>query len=163
MGSAETGALRMLRSRMEVFKRMLSLFRIPSDEKIFTLGGLARVSSSGSRRNVFFRRLDTLSHGPASLIMMVICKGATMNLNITFRHMDHTPALDQMIREKSEKFTKWFGPDASVKWTCWREGVEHTSEVFVTAGQEEYFAKAHADDLYKTFDLIINKIQNQLK
>jgi putative sigma-54 modulation protein len=85
-----------------------------------------------------------------------------MNLNITFRHMDHTPALDQVIRDKSEKFQKWLGAGVDVQWTCWNEGVEHYSEVNVSAGPDKYFAKAHADDLYKTFDLIVHKIQNQL-
>ena len=86
-----------------------------------------------------------------------------MNVNITFRHMEHTPALDQTIREKSEKFSKWFGPQTDVKWTCWTEGLDHCSEVAIHSGHQEYFAKAHADDLYKTFDLVIHKIQNQLK
>lgn len=86
-----------------------------------------------------------------------------MNLNITFRHMDHTPALDQVIKNKSDKFQKWFGPAVDVQWTCWNEGSdEHYSEVNISSGAEKYFAKAHADDLYKTFDLIVNKIQNQL-
>lgn len=86
-----------------------------------------------------------------------------MNVNITFRHMDHTPALDTIIREKSEKFSKWLGTATDVSWTCWKEGLDHCAEVKVFAGAKEYFAKAHADDLYKTFDLIIHKIQNQLK
>jgi ribosomal subunit interface protein len=77
--------------------------------------------------------------------------------------MDHTPALDQVIRDKSTKFTKWFGPQTDIKWTCWMEGVDHCSEVTIHSGNQEFFAKAHADDLYKTFDLIIHKIQNQLK
>lgn len=85
-----------------------------------------------------------------------------MNVNITFRHMDHTPALDSIIREKSEKFSKWFGPNAQVSWTCWKEGIDQCSEVFVHAGSKEYFAKAHADDLYKTFDIVVHKIQNQI-
>lgn len=86
-----------------------------------------------------------------------------MNVDITFRHMEHTPALDQMIREKSEKFSKWFGQESAVRWTCWTEGVNHCSEVSIHVGREEYFAKAQADDLYKTFDLVVHKIQNQLK
>ncbi len=86
-----------------------------------------------------------------------------MNLNITFRHMDHTPALDQVIRDKSEKFMKWFGAQTNIHWTCWTEGVDHCSEVTINSGAKKYFAKAHDDDLYKTFDLIIHKIQNQLK
>lgn len=85
-----------------------------------------------------------------------------MNLNITFRHMDHTPALDNVIRDKSEKFAKWFGQAADVRWTCWKEGVDFCSEVTIQSGQQEYFAKAHDNDLYKTFDHIIHKIQNQV-
>lgn len=85
-----------------------------------------------------------------------------MNLNITFRHMEHTPALDQVIRDKSVKFEKWLGSSVDVQWTCWNEGVENYSEVNISSGADKYFAKAHADDLYKTFDLIVNKIQNQL-
>lgn len=86
-----------------------------------------------------------------------------MNLEITFRHMEHTPALDQMIKEKSQKFSKWFGPAAQVQWTCWTEGVDHCSEVAIQSGAEKFFAKAHADDLYKTFDIVVHKIQNQMK
>jgi len=85
-----------------------------------------------------------------------------MNIDITFRHMEHTVALDQMIREKSEKFSKWFGPEAEVHWTCWMEGIHHCSEVSISHRTQKYFAKAHSDALYKTFDLIVHKIQNQI-
>jgi putative sigma-54 modulation protein len=86
-----------------------------------------------------------------------------MHLNITFRHMDHTPALDTVIRDKSEKFSKWFGTDAKVSWTCWREGISFYSEVSIHSGHQDYFAKAQDDDLYKTFDQVVHKIQNQMK
>ena len=86
-----------------------------------------------------------------------------MNLNITFRHMEHTPALDSVIREKSEKFSKWFGAHTDVHWSCWKEGLDFCSEVKIQHGAHEYFAKAHDDDLYKTFDHILHKIQNQIK
>lgn len=86
-----------------------------------------------------------------------------MNLNITFRKMEHTQALDDLIRSKSEKFEKWFGPDAEIKWTCWADGPGFCSEVSIMAGTQEHFAKAESDDLYKTFDLILSKIQNQIK
>lgn len=86
-----------------------------------------------------------------------------MNVNITFRHMDHTPTLDEVIRTKSEKFSKWFGPATNVHWTCFMDGIDHCSEVTINSGNQQFFAKAHADDLYKTFDLIVHKIQNQMK
>jgi putative sigma-54 modulation protein len=94
--------------------------------------------------------------------MLALSKGAIMNLNITFRHMDHTPALDNIIRDKSTKFEKWFGPATNIHWTCWREGVDFCSEVSINNGSDKYFAKAHDNDLYKTFDHIVNKIQNQM-
>ena len=86
-----------------------------------------------------------------------------MNVQITFRHMEHTPALDGQIREKSQKLQKWFGDNTQVHWTCWVEGHEQWSEVKVHSGHKEYFAKASADVLYKTFDLVVQKIHNQME
>ncbi len=86
-----------------------------------------------------------------------------MNVNITFRHLEHTPALDELIRHKSEKFTKWFGNNCEVNWTCWVEGKNHCAEVKLHAGHEEYFAKGSEEDMYKTIDSVVAKIQNQVK
>jgi putative sigma-54 modulation protein len=85
-----------------------------------------------------------------------------MDIQITFRHMEHTPALDELIRDKSHKFSKWFGDQAQIKWVCWVDGKDQYSEVSIHSGHKEYFAKAHSDDLYKTVDLVIHKIHNQL-
>ncbi len=86
-----------------------------------------------------------------------------MSMQITFRHMEHTPALDAMIREKAQKIEKWFGAGASIHWTCWVEGVEHWSEVKVHAKNRDYFAKAGGADLYKSFDLVLQKLHNQME
>jgi putative sigma-54 modulation protein len=86
-----------------------------------------------------------------------------MQVQITFRHMEHTPALDDLIREKSQKFAKWFGEGGTAHWVCGVEGLEQWSEVRVHTGREEYFAKASADVLYKSIDLVVQKIHNQLE
>lgn len=86
-----------------------------------------------------------------------------MNVQITFRHMDHTPALDSLIREKSQKFEKWLGANSTVNWVCWVDGPDQCSEVKVLVGPKEYFAKAATNDLYKTVDLVIQKIHNQME
>jgi putative sigma-54 modulation protein len=86
-----------------------------------------------------------------------------VNVNIIFRHMEHTPALDQIIHEKSAKLTKWLGSSLDIKWICWIEGTDHCAEVKIKNAHEEFFAKASTDDLYKTIDLVIQKIHNQLK
>ncbi len=85
-----------------------------------------------------------------------------MDLQITFRHMEHTPALDTQIREKAQKLQKWFGEGTKAHWTCFVEGRLHYSELQVHAGRKDYFAKASADDLYKTFDMVVEKIHNQI-
>ena len=86
-----------------------------------------------------------------------------MNMNITFRHLEHTPALDETIRAKSEKFTKWFQGNCDVHWTCWVEGIEHFAEVKIHNGHKDYFAKCSENDMYKTIDAVVNKIHNQIK
>jgi putative sigma-54 modulation protein len=85
-----------------------------------------------------------------------------MNVKMTFRHMEHTPSLDDVIHHKSEKFIKWFGEKVDVHWTCWVEDRHHCAEVKIHAGHKDYFAKASAEDLYKTFDLVVQKIHNQV-
>jgi putative sigma-54 modulation protein len=87
-----------------------------------------------------------------------------MKVQITFRHMEHTEALDSLIKEKSEKFNKWFGGKADIHWTCWVEDkTSHCSEVKIHSGQKDYFAKASTEVMYKTIDQVIQKIQNQMQ
>ena len=46
-----------------------------------------------------------------------------MNLEIAFRHMEHTDSIDSKIRHKVEKFgQRHLSQAAIVKWTGW---VEH--------------------------------------
>lgn len=85
-----------------------------------------------------------------------------MNVTISFRNIEHTPALDELINSKSQKFSKWFSSAADVKWTCWVEGHNQICEVKITDHNKEHFAKADSDDLYKSIDIVISKIQNQL-
>mgnify|MGYP001627223797 CR=1 FL=1 len=86
-----------------------------------------------------------------------------MNITITFKHLDHTPALDERIREKSLKLEKFFGGQFSVDWVCWcDERGEHWAEVKVT-GLQECVAKAHSESLYKSLDLVMEKALRQLE
>lgn len=86
-----------------------------------------------------------------------------MNITISFRNMEHTEALDSIIQTKSQKFSKWLSSTADIKWVCWIEGNDQVCEVKIRDHNKDYFAKAESDDLYKSIDQVINKIQNQLK
>lgn len=88
--------------------------------------------------------------------------GGLMNLAITFRHIEHTPALDDKIREKLNRVSKKLGASAHYHWTSWVENDSHISTLAIKDGSKDFFARAAAEDLYKTIDLTIKKIENQI-
>ena len=86
-----------------------------------------------------------------------------MKIVSTFKHLEHTPALDQKIEEKSQKFKKYFDGNLEVFWTCSvREDGAHLAEIKLLGPKFEFHASAHSDSLYKTLDLAVSKIEKQL-
>ena len=86
-----------------------------------------------------------------------------MKLKITFKHLDHTPALDQRIKEKSEHFEKYFQGNLNVHWTCWVHNEEHFAEVKIHGPKFDFFAKGSADNMYKSLDIVVEKIERQFE
>ncbi len=87
-----------------------------------------------------------------------------MKITISFKNMEHTPSLDERIREKAHKVEKFWEGKTEMKWTCWVTGGEHhAAEVNVHGARHEYHAHAKSDDLYKTLDLVIDKVQRQVE
>jgi putative sigma-54 modulation protein len=86
-----------------------------------------------------------------------------MNVEISFRNLDHTPALDELIRKKSEKLGRHFSDGVSINWVCWTEKNEHTSTINIKDRRDEFFAKAASDSLYKSVDLAISKVVAQVE
>jgi putative sigma-54 modulation protein len=86
-----------------------------------------------------------------------------MKLKISFKHLDHTPALDQRIQEKSQKFEKFYKGNVDVQWICWVHEEKHWAEVKVHGPKFDFFAKAHADNMYKSLDLVVEKIERQFE
>ena len=86
-----------------------------------------------------------------------------MKIVSSFKHLEHTPALDEKIQLKSKKLSKYFEGNFEVQWTCYvREDGAHCSDIKILGPSFEYHAGAHADSLYKTFDIAINKIEKQV-
>ncbi len=86
-----------------------------------------------------------------------------MKITISFKNMEHTPSLDERIREKALKVEKFWQGKTEMKWTCWVTGGEHHAEVNVLGPKVEYHAHAKSDDLYKTLDLVIEKVERQVE
>lgn len=86
-----------------------------------------------------------------------------MNLEITLRHLEHTENIDEKIREKVERISRKLTPTANLHWTSWVEHNEHISTLLAHDSGKEYFAKASAENLYKTIDLVIQKLESQIE
>lgn len=87
-----------------------------------------------------------------------------MNLTLTFKHIEHTPALDEKIREKAAKLEKYLDGNMNVKWTCTVKGELQTSEIEVTGHKgPPFFASSTADNLYKTLDDVVQKVSRQIR
>jgi putative sigma-54 modulation protein len=85
-----------------------------------------------------------------------------MKITISFLHLEHTPALDQKIREKSEKLSKFFKDKGTMKWSCFVKNGQHYAEVSYHASHFEYHATAHSEDMYHTIDLVVDKVEKQI-
>lgn len=85
-----------------------------------------------------------------------------MKITISFLHLEHTQALDERIREKSLKLAKYFNDKGTMKWNCYVKNGVHYAEVTYHAQSFEYHAKGHSDSLYKTIDIVLEKIEKQV-
>ncbi len=86
-----------------------------------------------------------------------------MKCIISFRNLEHTEALDEKIKEKSKRLKKHLDSNAEVTWVCWTEHNSQYAEVKIHDGKKNYLAKADSPSLYKTLDLVLSKIENQIQ
>lgn len=86
-----------------------------------------------------------------------------MKIVSSFKHLDHTPALDEKIESKSQKLKKYFDGNLEVHWTCYvRDDGAHCAEIKLLGPSFEYHAAAHSETLYKTLDMAVNKVEKQI-
>lgn len=87
-----------------------------------------------------------------------------MKIVSTFRHLEHTPALDQKIEEKSKKLKKYFDGNLEVFWTCSvKNEIDHLAEIKLLGSGFEFHASGSSDSLYKSLDLAISKVEKQVQ
>lgn len=85
-----------------------------------------------------------------------------MQIHVTFRHVDPTPALRTHAEEKLERMAKKYlrrPVDAHVILSVSKE--RHTAEVTLQADHVTMFAKEETTDLYAAIDLAVEKLEHQ--
>ena len=85
-----------------------------------------------------------------------------MQINVTFRHVDPTPALRSHAEEKLERMVKKYlrrPVDAHVILSVSKE--RHAAEITLQADHVTMFAKEETTDLYAAIDLAVSKLEHQ--
>jgi ribosome hibernation promoting factor len=85
-----------------------------------------------------------------------------MQINVTFRHVDPTPALRTHAEEKLERMVRKYlhrPVDAHVILSVAKE--RHVAEVTLQADHVTMFAKEETTDLYAAIDLAVEKLEHQ--
>jgi putative sigma-54 modulation protein len=85
-----------------------------------------------------------------------------MQINVTFRHVDPTPALKAHAEEKLERMVKKHlrrPVDAHVILSVAKE--RHAAEITLQADHVTMFAKEETTDLYAAIDLAVGKLEHQ--
>ena len=85
-----------------------------------------------------------------------------MKLNINFDSIESTPAIKEKIEKKAAKLKKFFDGGFDVNWTCSADKSGHHSKVHINYKGFSVNADSTKDDLYKTFDDALTKLEKQL-
>ncbi len=85
-----------------------------------------------------------------------------MGIAITFRHMDSTEALKSYVHEKLERVQKNLRAPLEAHVTLYQERHEFVAEMNIKASGHAYQAKHDSDDMYKSIDFVIDKIEHQI-
>ncbi len=85
-----------------------------------------------------------------------------MKISISFKNVKHSSGVDKRLSEKTNRLSKYLEGNLSVKWHCsYKEGV-HFSEVYVTGPKFSFHASSRHENLYKSFDATLEKIERQV-
>ena len=84
-----------------------------------------------------------------------------MQINVTFRHVESTPALRAYAEEKLERIKKYLRRpvDAHVILSVAKE--RHVAEITLKADHVTLFAQEETHDLYSAIDLALDKLEHQ--
>ena len=86
-----------------------------------------------------------------------------MNIAITFRHMVGSEAVKTHVNEKVAKLQKFLRQAMAAQVTLGVEGLEHICEVGIQSGSQHFHATERSGDMYASIDLVIDKLERQIR
>ncbi|MEZ4406511.1 MAG: ribosome-associated translation inhibitor RaiA [Polyangiales bacterium] len=85
-----------------------------------------------------------------------------MGIAITFRHVASSDALKTYVNDKLERVQKYLRQPLDAHVTLSTERHQHVAEVLITTAGRQYQARHDSDDMYKSIDLMLDKVEHQI-
>ena len=86
-----------------------------------------------------------------------------MNIKVTYKHLDSTPALDEATRTKSERLKKYFDGQMNLNWNFTVEKQSHVAHCHLTGNRMDFFAEATTDSIYTAIDAAVDHLEKQVR
>lgn len=86
-----------------------------------------------------------------------------MEIHVTFRHTETSKVIQEHIKEKIEKLTKYLIKPTHAHVTLNVEGTRHFAEIALSENHDIFNASALTHDMYLSVDRALAKIERQLK
>jgi putative sigma-54 modulation protein len=86
-----------------------------------------------------------------------------MQVNITFRGMESTESLKSYVKERIEHVEKYFDRAVEAHAVLSLERYLHHADITIQAGSYLLRGKTKSEDMYKSIDEAVDKIEKQLK
>ena len=86
-----------------------------------------------------------------------------MDLQISFRNMDTSQALQTYTKEKSEVLKKYFNGRITISWNFSIEKLNKVAHCRLVGNNMDYFGEASNEDIHVSIDQALDKIEKQLR
>jgi len=86
-----------------------------------------------------------------------------MNIIVTGRHLEVTPAIRDYAEGKVKKFEKYISPISEAQVTLTVEKYRHKAEILLKANGVMIQAESVTEEIYSSIDEVIEKLERQIK
>jgi putative sigma-54 modulation protein len=87
----------------------------------------------------------------------------SMNIAITFRHIEPSEPVKKYAQEKIAKLQKFLRQPMQANVTLDLERLEHVVEVRISSGSEHYHGREQSEDMYASIDQVHDKLERQIR
>ena len=86
-----------------------------------------------------------------------------MNIAVTFRHIEPSEPVKKYAHEKIAKLQKFLRQPMQANVILDMERIEHVVEVRISSGSEHYHGREQSEDMYASIDMVIDKLERQIR